>query len=625
MKILLVTPPLTQLNTPYPATAYLKGFLRSRGYHAEQADLGIELVDRLLTGEMLERVFRAAEPVVQHKASKNIRQIFALQFQYIRTIDAVMHFLRGGDPTLATRICNSNFLPRASRFSNIADLEWAFGTMGFVDRARHLATLYIEDITDFIRETINPHFDLGRYAEHLSQYAPQFDPLNDALQAPLNLTDELMLDILEEQILRFSPSMVGFSIPFPGNLYGALKCGQYLKRQHPCIQIVWGGGYVSTELRQLADAKVFDYVDYILLDDGEAGLLKLVEHLQKKDTAENLLIKTFMRNDGGEVVLLGGDKTSKIPFAETGIPDYSGLPFQKYISLIELTNPMHKLWSDGRWNKLTLAHGCYWAKCAFCDTLLPYIACYDPAPAALTADRMEAIIQQTGTTGFHFVDEAAPPKILRELSEEIILRKMVASWWTNVRFEKAFTSGLCALMAQSGCIAVSGGIEVASNRLLKLMNKGVTIEQASQTAFHLTQNDIMVHAYLMYGFPTQTVQETIDALEIVRQMFAEGLVQSAFWHRYAMTIHSPSGTNPHDYGATHLDAVAGTFANNEIAFTDHQELELTMLGEGLRRATFNYMHGLCLDWPVNKWFEGKVPKSKVAANFIGKVVGGING
>ena len=227
---------------------------------------------------------------------------------------------------------------------------------------------------------------------------------------------------------------------------------------------------------------------------------------------------------------------------------------------------------------------------------------------------------QTGTSGFHFVDEAAPPKILRELSEEIIRRKLSVSWWTNVRFEKAFTPEFCALMAQSGCIAVSGGIEVASNRLLKLMNKGVTVEQAAQATYNLTNSGILVHAYLMYGFPTETVQETVDALEIVRQLFNEGLIQSAFWHRYAMTVHSPSGKSPQDFGAKHIATKSGTFANNEIAFTDGQNIDLDMLGEGLRKSTFNFMHGLCMDWALVRWFSEKVPKTTIPKEYIRKSI-----
>jgi radical SAM superfamily enzyme YgiQ (UPF0313 family) len=617
MNILLITPPLTQLNTPYPSTTYLTGFLKSKGYNVIQMDLGIDLINRIFSRTTLETIFNEASENLTEKASQNVLTMFVQKQRYLQTIDAVMRFLQGKDETLATRICNGNFLPEASRFSSLTDVEWAFGNTGHTDKAKYLATLYIEDITDFICETICPNFELGRYAEHLSLYAPTFEPLKEMLNAPANFVDREMLSILKDKIEQVQPTLVGFSIPFPGNLYGALKCGQFIKMYYPSVPIAWGGGYVSTELRQLTDPSVFDYTDYILFDSGEVPLLRLIEVLERKQPPGNL-IRTKIRNDANEVVSLGWEDRASLMLIDTGTPDYSGLPLHSYISLIETANPMHKLWSDGRWNKLTLANGCYWAKCAFCDTSLPYISCFDPGSASLLADRIEAVMEQTGTTGFHFVDEAAPPKVLRELSEEIIRRNLTISWWTNIRFEKAFTAELASLMARSGCIAVSGGIEVASNRLLKLMNKGVTIEQAATSAFHLTNNGIMVHAYLMYGFPTQNIQETIDGLEIVRQLFSEGLLQSAFWHRFAMTVHSPSGINPEKFGARHIDNPTGTFANNEIPFTDGQKLDLDMIGRGLRKATYNYMHNLCLDLPVSKWFEGTVPKPAIPSSYIRK-------
>ena len=108
-----------------------------------------------------------------------------------------------------------------------------------------------------------------------------------------------------------------------------------------------------------------------------------------------------------------------VPFDEAGTPTYDGLPLDRYLSLLDMLNPMHRLWSDGRWNKLTVAHGCYWKKCSFCDVSLDYIARYDAATAETLVDRIEAIVAETGQTGFHFVDEAAPPEALQALAAEL--------------------------------------------------------------------------------------------------------------------------------------------------------------------------------------------------------------
>ncbi len=597
MKILLLTPPLTQLNTPYPATPYLKGFLEKEGHEVMQADLGIELVNRLFSYSGLEAVF--GEP--ERKVPPRFRQMVVQKQQYLDTVDAVMRFLQGTEPSLATRICNTDWLPRGARFRNMADVHWAFGTLGNTEMARYIATLYIQDIADFIKGTRCRHFELIRYAEHLCLHLPELDPLLQELEKPITLPDTVLLELLDEKMRSFQPDVVGISIPFPGNLMGAFHCSRFVRKHFPLTKVVWGGGYVNTELRQLRDKRVFEFAHFVCLDDGEPAWRALLRYL--KDENETHLCQTFFLDHANELRFIPARPEHHIPFRQVPAPDYSDLPLHKYISLIDVANPMHKLWSDGRWNKITLAHGCYWAKCAFCDTSLPYISCYEPLSAGQICDYMEEVMAQTSCSGFHFTDEAAPPALLRQLSEEIIRRKMVVSWWTNIRFEKAFTAGLCNLMARAGCIAVSGGVEVASDRLLKLITKGVSVDQAFDTARHLSQSGVMVHAYLMYGFPTQTQQETLQGLEVVRQMFEQGVLQSAFWHRYAMTLHSPSGKQPGMFGARHLPHTAGTFANNEIPFTDGQQISLDLLGEALRVATYNYMHGIGFDWPVKKWLK----------------------
>ena len=595
MKALLVTPPLTQLNTPYPATCHLLGFLHSRNHDAEQMDLGIELIGRLFTGTMLKRIFEAAS---QHSRLSKANRIILQQADfYIRTIDPVMRFLGGKDATLAQRFCELTFWPESKRLPSDEDLEWGFGLIGNYDRATHLCTLFLKDLCDFINSTIDPHFELIRYAESLCLRLPEFRPLQNELQKPHTLIDTLMLDIFSQRMTLCKPDLVGFSVPFPGNLYSALRCAQWIRQNFPQVKIVMGGGYVNTELRSLTDPALFDFIDYLVFDDGELPLLRIM------DGGE--LIRTLYRDDAGAIIRLNFDSKENIPFAESGTPSYEGLLQNNYINMIELTNPMHALWSNGKWNKLMLAHGCYWGKCAFCDGALDYVKRFDQAPVELIVDRMEAVIAQTGQTGFHFVDEAAPPALLRKLAEEIIRRKLTVSYWTNVRFEKSYTPELCYLLAQSGCIAISGGLEVASPRILKMINKGITVESASESMRNFTEAGIMTHAYLMYGFPTETARETIDSLEVVRNLFANGWIQSAFWHRYAMTIHSPSGICPESVGAKHVDQPLAPFANNEIPFTTSQEIDLDFYGKGLNLATYNYMQGAGYDIPVKKWFNSK--------------------
>ena len=611
--VFLITPPFTQLNTPYPATAYIKGFLNTKGIPSVQADLGIEVTLALFNKAGLTKLFKAIRSK-EWELSPNCQRILALENNYINTIDQVILFLQGKLDTIAHLICSRSFLPEGDAFDQMDDLDWAFGAMGKQDKAKHIATMYLEDLGNLIKETIDPYFGFSRYAESLGRSANSFDELYAALNTPPTFLDTILLDIFEKHIQKIQPKLVCISVPFPGNLYTSLRCGQWIKQHHPTIKVAMGGGFANTELRSLSDPRVFEFYDFITLDDGETPIELLIHHIDGKIQVQDLKRCFTLLN--GVVTYINESIQPDYKQHQLGTPDYEGLWLDQYISVIELVNPMHSLWSDGRWNKLTMAHGCYWGKCTFCDISLDYIKTYEPATASLLADRIELMIAQTGQNGFHFVDEAAPPALMKALAIEIIKRKLVVSWWANVRFEKSFTKDLCLLLKASGCIAVSGGLEVASDRLLELIQKGITVAQVAKVSQHFNDAGIMVHAYLMYGFPTQTVQETVDSLEMVRQLFETGVLKSAFWHLFTMTAHSPVGLAPEKYKVKKVSDTVGSFANNDIAHIDTTGANHEIFGYGLKKAILNYMHGACYELPLQKWFEFKIPKTSIAPNYI---------
>jgi len=611
--VFLITPPFTQLNTPYPATVYLKGFLNTRQIASRQADLGIEVILALFSKQGLTTLFAQ----IDHPTpafTDNAQRIIALEDHYIRTIDPVILFLQGKNPTLSHLICQDGFLPEAARFAQLDELDWAFGSMGTQDKAKHLATLYLEDLSDLIQECVDPHFGFSRYAERLGRSANHFDELYEALQQDYTYIDELLIDILEQRMSEIQPALAAISVPFPGNLYAAFRCAQWIKKHCPGVKTAMGGGFANTELRSLSEPRVFEFFDFITLDDGEAPIEHLVEHVAGKRPLQ-LLKRAFALVDG-KVEYLNHSLSKDYKQADTGTPDYSDLWLDQYISVLEIVNPMHRMWSDGRWNKLTMAHGCYWGKCTFCDISLNYIKDYEPLTAQLLCDRMETMIAQTGQNGFHFVDEAAPPALMRALALEIIRRKLIVSWWTNIRFEKSFSRDLCQLLRASGCVAVSGGLEVASDRLLELIQKGVTVAQVARVTRNFTEAGIMVHAYLMYGFPTQTAQETIDSLEMVRQMFAAGILQSGFWHQFAMTAHSPVGMYPEQFGVKRQTNQTGPFANNDLVHIDPGGTDHDAYSYGLKKSLLNFMHGIGFELPLQDWFDFKTPHTGVAKNYI---------
>ncbi len=610
-KILFITPPFTQLNTAYPATAYLKGFLESHEISVAHCDLSIELFTSIFTNDFLRAIFKEAEDLGNYQYPA----ISKMKAHYISTVDVVIGFLQKQDIETAHKILEANFLPAGHRLQKVnTKIKWEDGEAVVIDKAKHFGTLFIEEIGDFIQANVDEFFAFTKYAEQIATSASSFDELDELLRYQPTLIEDEMMNIMEAQINEHNPNLICFTIPFPGNLFAALRCSQFTKQFFPEISIAFGGGYCNTELRSLQDPRIFEFIDFISLDDGEGPLLKIVKFLEGTVNIDELERTYVLENN--KVVYRNKIPNTIFHHKNLPAPDYSGLPFHKYISFLDVVNPMHRMWTDARWNKLTISHGCYWKQCSFCDVSLDYIGNYQNTTAEDLVDKIEKIIKDTGITGFHFVDEAAPPKMLRALSNALIERNVSIIWWTNIRFEKTFDFELCELMSKSGCIAVTGGLEVASDRLLAKMKKGVDIAQVTRVTHNFSATNILVHAYLMYGFPTQTEQETIDSLEVVRQLFKRNCIQSAFWHLFTTTVHSPIGKNPEEFGIKITGPVFEGFAQNDLTHDDPQGANHAKYTKGLNMALQAYLNKDGFDKEVQHWFDFPVEKVSHPADLI---------
>ncbi len=610
-RLLLITPPMVQINAPYPATAFLAGQLRARGHAVSQADLSLALAERLFSAQGLAAAETAARDS-RRRRTEAVRHFLRHAAEYGATVDAVRRFLQGRDSTLAYRIVTRAFLPEGPRFEALtAEHVQAFGALGTHDLAKHLASLYLDDLADAVREGVDARFGLARHAERLAVAAARFEPLRRALEARPTLLDGWIDQETTACLALARPDIVGLTVPFPGALYGALRIARQVRRHHPRVRVVLGGGYPSTELRDVHEPRLFDYVDYVVLDEGAEPLQRIMEQDPppgRRTLPPTRLLRTFSRP---RTKVVWSPEAAPAPAAVRPtaparhvltVPAYEDLPLDRYLALVEMPNPMHRLWSDGCWLKLPLAHGCYWHRCRFCDTSLDYIGRYVPPDPEAVVDGLAALVARTGRTGFHFTDEALAPGLLRAVATRILERGLAVTWWGNIRFEAGFTRELADLLAASGCVAVTGGLECADDRLLACMQKGITMAGAARVCRQLAEAGILVHTYLMYGFPSQTAEDAGRALERVRRLFAGGWIHSAYWHRFALTAHSPMAADPAAYGIRLRRQPRATLARNELAFDEPGAPDWTAVGAVLRQATYNYMLGNLLDQPAAAWF-----------------------
>ena len=598
-KVLLITPPMVQLNTPYPATPVLTGFLKENGVDAVQFDMSLAVALRLFTREGVKTAIEFADE--REDPSPQLMAFLENAELYASLVDGVMRFLQGRDPEMAWLICRRGFLPEGLHFRELdpsdeeldeENLQAYFGSLGIQDKAKMLASLFLDDLADAFKEAVDPGFGFAKYAEHLAVSAPSFDPFYTRLISDEPTVVDTLIDELTRQLLdEHKPDFVGLTVPFPGTVYAAFRVAACVRRHAPDVKLVLGGGYVNSELRDMTDKRVFDFFDYVSFDEGFNPWLGIIGKAE---------LQSVMTCDGFIPAKASTSGKYKVP-----VSDYTGLDMTRYLSMLETANPMHRLWSDGRWLKVQLSSGCYWHKCAFCDVSLDYIQCFAPPDPTQAVDALVQMMTETGIRAFHFTDEALAPALLNAMCDEITRRGVMMTWWGNIRLDATFNDALIVKMWNAGCIGISAGLECANDRLLKLMNKGITLKTATRVCESFSENGMMVHVYLMYGFPTQTYAETVGALEFVRSLYEEGFIQSSFWHRFALTVHSPIAKNPAEFGIELLpqDATDARFALNEIPFYERGAPDLDRIGKALHVANYNLTRGAGLSVSADYWFD----------------------
>jgi len=611
LKIAMVIPPAVDLNTPYAAAPRLAGWMRQLGHEVIPIDMSLEIGLRVFSPKGLARMFDAIKP---GDVANEYRVVYENRDRYIQLIDDAVAILQQRDMAAVYRITLGSYLPEGPHFRrpDVVNSRKKLGAWSHGDLARHLVSVMFADLTELFRATITPHFGMHRYAHTLGHAPPSFDPLAAELSRPPNVYEDMLFEVADELFPR-DLDLACFTCPFPGNLMGALLLGRWMATDRPSAKRALGGGYPSTELRELEEPRIFDYMDYIVLDDGELPLKQICARLEGRDEP---LHNTFVRKDG-VVSLEKAEALAPIPFKDFPPPSYEGFNLRRYIHLIYRENIVQRA-SEGTWIKITAAHGCYWKKCTFCDISLPYIGDYDPMPAQQLADHMDQLNAQTGMSGFHFTDEAAPPALLVNLALELVRRKRSYHWWGNVRYDSAFEPDRCKLLAAAGMIMVTGGIETASDPVLEKIQKGVTVAQLVKVLQAFSQASIGTHGYLMYGFPGETTLDAINGLEVIRQLMRAGLLQSGFYHQLSVTVHSPLGKKPDLFNIRLKPHQHRGFARNQIPF---EYLDNTMRTEQIFdrivEALELFQRGLGLNEPVHDWFKGiPMPPPTVLDSFV---------
>lgn len=636
MNVFTIIPPLVQLNAPYPSGAYLTSFFKKEGHEAHWADLSIELFYEIFSRSGLEKLFSLSEKTALAMADKaekngddntafNIRRYISQKLNWIEWIDFITAVLSGGGAREKEhQFLYSPFAPRGQRMENFLEQLSEEGREPSVDDVRFLCSYALADLADYITAVFDKEFSLIRYAEALTVDERTFAEVEKGLDSPV--LEHFYKPVLERLVTERSRSdfssdektLICISIPFAGTFIPALFTARFLKSQYgQKVFICIGGGFVNTELRDLRDASLGKYIDAISYDRGYGSYKALF------DKGDPLYKLRLFQN--GKVIepVWSDEKYEKYETEITTqiIPDYSDIDFSRYLRMCDDKNAMHRIWTDGAWIKAYLAHGCYWHRCAFCDTQLDYVCAYRPVVAEKLYEGLLKTAREKNVYGIHFVDEAMPPVALKKFALENARHGNPLYFWGNIRFEKTFTKDFAAFLSYCGLGGVSAGLEVAAESGLENINKGTDIRSIIRACAALKEAGVLVHAYMIYGFWYDTAQTILDSMETLRQFYVAGLLDSCFWHKFVLTKNSTVYTEWKEGKQKNLqpiepksDKKGGLFAGNNIHFKGENQYD--KFGLPLDTALDNWMHGNKLEMKVQKWFDFPVPKPTVSENFI---------
>ena len=651
MNVVTIIPPLVQLNAPYPSGAYLTSFFKKEGHAAHWSDLSIELFYEIFSRGGLEKLFSLSEKTALAMADKaekngddntafNIRRYISQKTNWIEWIDFITGVLSGGGAREKEhQFLYSPFAPRGQRMENFLEQLSEEGREPSVDDVRFLCSYALADLADYITAVFDKEFSLIRYAEALTVDERTFAEVEKGLDSPIlehfykPVLERLVTERSRSDFVSDEKTLICISIPFAGTFIPALYTACFLKSQYgQKVFICIGGGFVNTELRDLRDASLGKCIDAISYDRGYGSYKALMVECSRSERIETIMSPLYKMRlfKNGKVIepVWSDEKYEKYETEITAqiIPDYSDIDFSRYLRMCDDKNAMHRIWTDGAWIKAYLAHGCYWHRCAFCDTKLDYVCAYRPVVVQNLYEGLLKTAREKNVYGIHFVDEAMPPVALKKFALENARHGNPLYFWGNIRFEKTFTKDLAAFLSYCGLGGVSAGLEVAAESGLENINKGTDISSVVSACAALKEAGVLVHAYMIFGFWYDTAQTIIDSMETLRQFYSTGLLDSCFWHKFVLTKNSTVYTEWKEGKQNALQPVepksdkkGGLFAGNNIHFKGENQYDKFQVP--LENSLNNWMHGNGLEKKVQKWFDFTVPPPTVERDFIEKKIG----
>ncbi len=482
-KVMLIFPPEWVPTAPYLALPSLTAVLRQNGIEVVQKDINVEMFDYFFTRDFLEFAKGRINNRLKELRTKGLESGLTDEDKEVRkllkeyTYVDIEHHIK--------KVERAKQIMRTEEFYEVDKCEWALNAF--------------REVMEFISVSYFPaSINFYPVESNLNVYRPWVS--EDLLKAPHDNQVNVYADICRQLVFKAideeKPDIVGISIGTPIQLISGTTFSTLIKEKYPDIHVTVGGNIVTRLKDELSKKEAFfgRVFDSMICYEGETPMVRLVETLSGKrpiSEVPNLIYK----DDAGTVRV---NDTYQERVNELPIPDFDGLPWEKYFSPEKLIPYLG-------------TRGCYWGKCTFCDHGAGYIDQFRAKHAEQILEELAALKAKYNAKHFLFTDESFPPALFIKLPPMMVERNLDIYWTTLIRFESSLLEPeIWDMAAKSGCRSLYFGLESANERIIKLVKKDTKIDAAIINLSEARRVGIWSHVMAFYGFPSETDEEAED-------------------------------------------------------------------------------------------------------------------
>ncbi|HEV2963992.1 MAG TPA: radical SAM protein [Candidatus Angelobacter sp.] len=524
MNITFIHPPLDDPTIPYHSTAYLRGNLLKNGFtNVRTRDLNVEFVNYCLEEDVIKSFYQDIEHKINEYGRK--RSLTFTEQEDFYSLWAGPGMLEPSAPRQAAAALRSRerFTEYESYVANVKCLRQHFKLLGTL--------CHPAEISDFKIKS------RGRYSIY---------SLNDLLNAELchkicYPIDRYFSDrCANDQDLVWS-DCIGISIVYDHQLLPALHLTRLIKEQWPEKLVLLGGTSISQCFKYLKDKtlmkRFFSVCDGIVVGEGETATCEIAATRGDLPHGRIPNLITYDRKLD-TLHLPQAIHYEKLP--SLGAPAYE-YPWDLYLS-------------PERGINYSPTRGCYWNRCTFCDYGLNTDKPTSPwreRPIDMVIEDLKNISNQQKVKYVYFAVDVMAPGYLERLSDAIGDSDLEIWWGAELRMEKIFSKDRCKKMANSGCVAVSFGMESGNQRVLDLIDKGTKVAYMGETMKNFAEAGIAVQLMAFSHFPTETEAErkqTVGFVELHKDSWSGGGIG-----KFVLTGTALVAKNPQKFGVNLIE------------------------------------------------------------------------